>query len=72
MHGPDSNAQAQVSDNGDGKYPVVYTVTKPGDYTVTIKLRFLHAHPKPETSVYYSFLFPISIGMSTLRTRHTT
>jgi filamin len=37
--GPDSNVQPTVTDNGDGKYPAQYTVAKPGDYTITIKLR---------------------------------
>jgi filamin len=45
--GPDSTVTAAVSDTGDGKYPVVYTVTKPGDYTITIKLRDEHIKNSP-------------------------
>ncbi|ELR24683.1 gelation factor, putative [Acanthamoeba castellanii str. Neff] len=37
--GPEGHIQPTVTDGGDGKYPVHYTVTKPGDYTITIKLR---------------------------------
>jgi len=36
-----------VTDSGDGKYPVVYTVAKPGDYTITIKLRDEHIKNSP-------------------------
>jgi filamin len=39
IHGPDGNVHPQVSDSGNGKYPVEYTVTKGGNYTISIKLR---------------------------------
>jgi filamin len=47
VNGPDGQAQATVSDNGDGKYPTHYTVTKPGDYTISIKLRDEHIKDSP-------------------------
>jgi filamin len=39
IHGPDGNVHPKVSDSGNGKYPVEYTVTKGGQYTIAIKLR---------------------------------
>ncbi|KAL6061848.1 Calponiny domain-containing protein [Balamuthia mandrillaris] len=39
INGPDGNVAPTVSDNGDGKYPASYTVTLPGEYTISIKLR---------------------------------
>jgi filamin len=39
VNGPDGSVTPKVTDNGNGKYPVEYTVTKGGDYTIGIKLR---------------------------------
>jgi len=47
VNGPDSHVQAKVSDSGNGKYPVEYTATKGGDYTVVIKLRGEHIKGSP-------------------------
>lgn len=47
VNGPDGHAKVQVSDNGDGKYPGSYVVTKPGDYTVNIQLRGEHIKDSP-------------------------
>ena len=47
VNGPDGNVQPHVTDNGNGKYPVVYTVTRAGDYTVGIKLRGEHIKNSP-------------------------
>jgi filamin len=47
IHGPDGSARPAVSDSGNGKYPVTYTVTKPGDYTINIQLRGEHIKNSP-------------------------
>eukprot|EP01087_Luapelamoeba_hula_P020678 TRINITY_DN70_c0_g1_i3.p2 TRINITY_DN70_c0_g1~~TRINITY_DN70_c0_g1_i3.p2 ORF type:complete len:763 (-),score=144.58 TRINITY_DN70_c0_g1_i3:64-2307(-) len=38
IHGPDGDVKAKVTDSGNGKYPVEYTVQKGGDYTINVKL----------------------------------
>jgi len=47
VNGPDPNVHAKVSDNGNGKYPVEYTATKAGDYTVSVRLRGEHIKDSP-------------------------
>lgn len=47
INGPDANVKPQVTDSGNGKYPVVYTATKGGDYTVAVKLGGEHIKGSP-------------------------